>query len=112
MKNKLHYTQKARRDLDEIWNYIAVELQNRSAAENVVDRIMNAIDQLESFAAIGSRLPAMPLPDRGYRYLVSGDYMIFYRTEGNDVYIDRVLYGRREYLKALFESDLSDDALS
>ena len=28
--------------------------------------------------------------------------MVFYRVNGQDVYIDRVLYGRRDYLRILF----------
>ena len=29
--------------------------------------------------------------------------MVFYRANGNDIYIDRVLYGRRDYLRVLFD---------
>ena len=36
--------------MDDIWDYIVSELQNRSAAERVVDRIMDAVDQLKNFA--------------------------------------------------------------
>jgi len=35
--------------------------------------------------------------------------MTFYRTSGNDVYIDRILYGKRDYLKILF-GDFSKEA--
>ena len=38
MKNKIHYSSESRRDLDDIWDYIVSELQNRSAAERVIDR--------------------------------------------------------------------------
>ena len=44
MKNRIHYSLESRRDLDDIWDYIVSELQNRSAAEHVVDRIMDAVD--------------------------------------------------------------------
>lgn len=50
MKNKIHYSPESRRALDDIWDYIVSELQNRSAAERVVDRIMDAVDQLKNFA--------------------------------------------------------------
>ena len=39
MKNKIHYSPESRRDLDDIWDYIVSELQTRSAAERVIDRI-------------------------------------------------------------------------
>ena len=37
-----------------------------------------------------------------YRFLVSGNYLAFYRAYGNTVYVDRILYGRRDYLRILF----------
>ena len=43
-----------------------------------------------------------------YRFLVTGSYLTFYRVLDNDVYVDRVLYGRRDYLRILFE-DVQDD---
>lgn len=100
-KNKLHYSLDARRDMDEIWEYIAVELENRSAAERAVTGIMDAVDQLEIFAGLGTPLSAIAAVDSEYRYLTSGNYMIFYRVLGSEVFVDRVLYGRRDYLRIL-----------
>lgn len=101
-KNKIHYTPESRRDLDDIWDYIVSELQNRSAAENVVNRIMDTVDQLEDHALIGTPLASIADVDDDHRFLVSGNYMVFYRASGNDIYVDRVLYGRRDYLRILF----------
>ena len=101
-KNNIHYTPESRRDLDDIWNYITLELQNRFAAANVVDRIMDTVDQLKYHALIGTPLSSIADVDGDYRFLVSGNYMVFYRASGNDIYIDRVLYGRRDYLRILF----------
>ena len=39
-----------------------------------------------------------------YRFLVTGSYITLYRVSGDDVYVDRVLYGRRDYLSLLFGS--------
>ena len=103
MKNKIHYSSESRRDLDDIWDYIVSELQNRSAAERVLDRIMDAVDQLESFAEMGTQLSSIADVGTDYRFLVSGNYMVFYRVQGCDVYIDRVLYGRSDYMRVLFE---------
>lgn len=38
-----------------------------------------------------------------YRFLISGNYMVFYRAVGSDVYIDRILYGRSNYMSVLFK---------
>ena len=59
MKNKIHYSPESRRDLDDIWDYIVLELQNRSAAERVIDHIMNAVDPLKNFAEMGTPLSSI-----------------------------------------------------
>lgn len=108
MKNKIHYSKGSRRDLDEIWDYIVSELQNVSAAEKTVNRIMDAIDQLEDFAEIGAPLSSIADTQSDLRFLVTGNYLTFYRVKGNEVYVDRILYGRRDYLRELF-GDMPDD---
>ena len=110
MKNKIHYSPESRRDLDDIWDYIVSELQNRSAAEHVVDRIMDAVDQLKNFAEMETLLSSIADVGTDYRFLVSGNYMVFYRVQDSDVYIDRVLYGRRDYLRILF-TDIQSDTI-
>ena len=37
-----------------------------------------------------------------YRFQVTCSCLTFYRVYGSDVYVDRVLYGRRDYLRILF----------
>ncbi len=108
MKNNIHYTLAARRDLDGIWDYIVLELQNRSAAEHVVNRILDAVDKLEHFPQMGTPLSTIADNREDYSFLVSGSYMVFYRVNGQDVYVDRVLYARRDYLNVLFR-DLPED---
>ena len=102
MKNNIHYSAESRRDLDDIWDYIVSELQNRVAAERVVDRILDTVERLKDFAEMGALLSSITDVGGDYRFLVSGNYMVFYRVNGRDVFIDRVLYGRRDYLRVLF----------
>lgn len=109
MKNKIHYSPESRRDLDDIWDYIVSELQNRSAAERVINRIIDAVDPLKNFAEMGTPLSSIADIGIDYRFLVSGNYMVFYRVQGNDVYIDRVLYGRSDYMSVLFKDLLREE---
>lgn len=109
MKSKIHYSPESRRDLDDIWDYIVSELQNRSAAERVIDRIMDAVDQLENFAEMGTPLSSIADVGTDYRFLVSGNYMVFYRVQDSNVYIDRILYGRSDYMSTLFKDLLYEE---
>ena len=102
MKNKLYLSQEAQRDLDEIWDYIASELGNTAAAEQTVGAILDDIDQLRNFAELGVPLFSIARVESDHRVLVTGNYLTFYRVGEKEVYVDRVLYGRRDYLCALF----------
>ncbi len=94
--------------MDGIWDYIVSDLQNPSAAERIVDRIMDDVDRLESHAEIGAPLSSIADIESDYRFLVTGSYLTFYRVRDNDIYVDRVLYGRRDYLRILF-GDVQDE---
>ena len=101
---KIQYSPKALRDLEEIGDYISGQLQNPIAALNTVNTIQDKIDTLEDFPQLGTLLSAIynDIDVGDYRFLVCLNYLAFYREEGNTVYIDRVLYGRRDYIKILF----------
>ena len=86
----------------DIKDYIAEDLENPQAAIATVSKITKTIRMLRDHALIGTPLSSIADVDSSYRFLVSGNYMVFYRANGNDIYIDRVLYGRRDYLRILF----------
>ncbi len=99
----------AREDLKNIRAYIREELDNPTAAKNVVDRIICRMRQLERFPTMGAALSSVIEPETDYRFLVSGNYLIFYRVEKTDVYVDRILYGKRDYLKILFKDPTENE---
>ncbi len=108
MKNKLHYSPVARNDLDEIWEYVAKEAENENIANDVVVGILHTIDQLGSFSTLGPVLYSVTGRTNEYRYLVSGNYLIFYRTIFENVYIDRIIHSRRDYMRILFDEKLGE----
>ena len=79
-----------------------MELKSPTAALNTVSRIQDAIDKLEHAPHIGSPLSARYENVGDYRYLVCGSYLVFYREQNDTVYIDRILYGKSDYLSTLF----------
>ena len=109
MKNKIHYSAQAQRDLDEIWDYMVADLCNPKAAERMVTRILDAVDQLADFSGIGAPLSSVADTDADHRFFVTGSYLTFYRVHGNDVYVDRILYGRRDYLRMFIGDQLESE---
>ena len=75
----------------------------------MVTRILDAVDQLADFSGIGAPLSSVADTDADYRFLVTGSYLTFYRVHGNDVYVDRILYGRRDYLRILMGDQLETE---
>ncbi|WP_312942543.1 type II toxin-antitoxin system RelE/ParE family toxin [Oscillibacter sp.] len=100
--NNLYLSQAAQDDLTEIKAYISEELENPTAALSTVGRITKSIRILINHAMAGAPLSSVANVDNDYRFLVSGNYMVFYRVIGSEVYVDRILYGRRDYLRVLF----------
>jgi len=103
---KLLYTPQALNDLHEIRSYINEELLNPSASVNVLARITNKIRSLAEFPLMGSALSSIADVVTDYRYLVCGHYTAFYRYDSDAVYIIRILYGRRDFMKILFGAAL------
>lgn len=56
MQSKIDYSQRALKDLDEIWDYIEVELCNPSAAQNTVNGIMDKVNGITAFPEAGAKL--------------------------------------------------------
>ena len=102
--NKIHYSPEARNDLVSIKQYIGVA--NSDAAKNTIIKITRKIRDLKQFAEIGSLLSSVIDIDTNYRFLVCGNYLVFYRIVVTNVYITRVLHSRRDYLAILFEDAL------
>ena len=101
--NELHYSPEAQNDLSEIMKYITLELASPTSALNTVDSIVKKLRRLEQFAEAGARLSSIIVAETDYRYLVCGNYLAFYRIEGNNIYVDRVIYCRRDYIGILFD---------
>jgi toxin ParE1/3/4 len=64
-------------DLDEIWDYIALESCNSDAAQNTVNGIMDTVEELKQFTGIESRLYFEDGMDSGYRYVQYKNYITF-----------------------------------
>ena len=103
--NKIVLSPEARNDLAEIREYIEHELESPDAALKTIAGITKRLRELEKHGKLGARLSAVTDVESEYRFLVCGNYRAFYRYENNMVYVDRILYGRRDYMRVLFSED-------
>ena len=96
------FSPQAINDINQLKAYIAIDLYSQQAAENTVKKIMQNIRILATFPEMGTSLTPIVGFNTDYKFLVCDNYTTFYRIEDEKVYIVRILYGRRDYMRILF----------
>lgn len=101
MLEHLHYSPQAQLDLDEIHDFIALEHENPELGSQIISDILAAacdiLDHPDRFPPVGP----LPLTHDVYRFVRVGSYLIFFRNDGEDVYVDRVLNKNRDFAALL-----------
>ena len=105
-KYSYRFTKKAEQDLDEILNYVSVDLVNPAAAQNLGRKIFEKIDMIRMFSDSGAPVDNEFLADKTVRKLSVDNYVIYYKTyyEEKVISIIRIVYGKRnldEILKTM-----------
>jgi len=92
----------ARQDLRDIQKYIGEEKESPIAALKVIEKILDKIEGLLDFPNGGTLLsPKVTFPTN-YRYKRESGYLIFYRYEKNQIFVDRIIHEKRNYIAILF----------
>lgn len=100
MKYSVEYSPYAIRDLDRMWT----EVFKASRSYDITERYLNDLmDKVESKAEHPKSGAPLYYEDRltGYYYVVFKEYLAFYRLEGERILVDRVLFGRSDYIRIL-----------
>ena len=87
----------ARLDMEQIFNYIAVELCNPTAAIGQINDFEKAFENVCTFPESCPYINNEYVKDKSLRKLIVNNYIAFYRVRGNEVQVVRVLYGMRNY---------------
>ena len=106
---KIRVSPTALNDLKEIKSYIENDLSNPIAANNVVKRIIDDYSRLEISPHMGPSLSTKVPFDTDYCFIVSGNYLVFYKVEDDYISVNRILYGRRDYIKIIFDDIKFDE---
>ena len=95
---RIVWTEPGLQDLESIADYIS--LDKPDAAKKLIRRVFEQVQRLRRFPRLGS-VPA-EISDLPYRQLVVGPCRVFYRIDGQRIYIVHVMRGeqmlRREKL--------------
>lgn len=98
---KVYYTPLAKSDFNLIIEYISED--NTDTAYAITDKMDAAIQSLSDFLYKGSIPNDSQLRLRGFKLLIMGSYIVFYRPDNNTktVSIIRILSSRQDYLDLL-----------
>jgi toxin ParE1/3/4 len=101
-KYRLRFLPLFEKDLNQIIDYISIQLENPVAAYSLVDEVYAAIEKRlscpESFEVFPSK-KEHPLP---YYRIYVRNYIIFYVISEDTMEVRRILYGSRDLEKHLY----------
>ena len=99
-------TEKFMFKVEDIYEYIAYNLQNPFDAEKHYDDILKAAYGLKIFPNRGSLLHNNSYANRDYRKIFVHNYTIIYYVEGDTVYIVDILYSASD-IASKFEGEVN-----
>ena len=100
----VRYAKQAIRDLDRVFAEVAEASGDEETARRYVDGLIDKIEGKAAFPKSGAPLYYGEL-FTGYYFVVFKAYLAFYRVEGGEILVDRVLYRKSDYLRVLFRPD-------
>jgi plasmid stabilization system protein ParE len=102
---KVRLTDRAERDIIQLFEYISTTLLMPSAAERIYSEIKAACLSLDQSPKRGALVRFEPYRSMGTRWIPAQNYTVFFRVddEGLTVNILRILYKRREWQTLLSE---------
>lgn len=101
---RLEYAPEALDDIQETKRYIATVLKNRSAANRITKMIVSNCRLLKEQPEIGMSVEARTGCSSDLRYLVCESWLAFYRIQDDTVRVVRVIDGRADYVRILFDN--------
>lgn len=104
MRYSIAVTEQAQADINEVFNYIALELQSAQNASRLLDKLESSILSLAEMPERFRRYDKEPWKSRNLRAMPVKKYLVFYVVDNKNhlVTVLRVLYGARDIDSELF----------
>ena len=99
-RRKLDILLPAQAELEEIAR-VHMVLSGPQSAREITDKIYDAMGQLTYFPLSGPPVRDDELSAAGYRYILAGKYLVFYRLLEGTVVIYHIVHGATDYPKLL-----------
>lgn len=103
MNCKIQYSPTAIRDLDRVWAEVCEASGEPERATRYVNELLDRVSEKREFPKSGSPL-YYEGSFTGYYFVVFKSYMAFYRIQGDQMLVDRVVFGRSDYIRTIFRN--------
>lgn len=96
----IKYSPKALLDLNQVFLEVYQASKDEGITNKYINELLDKINDISSFIESSSPLNYKEL-FTGYRFIVYKSYIAFYRYEDNTIFVDRILYIKRDYFNIL-----------
>ncbi|MBQ7184875.1 MAG: type II toxin-antitoxin system RelE/ParE family toxin [Clostridia bacterium] len=100
MRYHVRYSKAAVRDLDRVWAEVFEASKDYETTEKYINDLLDKVEAKADNPASGSPLYYED-GFTGYRFVVFKAYMAFYRIDKDTLMVDRILFGRSDYMRSL-----------
>lgn len=97
---KISFLPSAKDELKEIAN-MHLNLVGPDSAEKITNKLLNSIELLLSNPYMGYKVKNAYMAKQGFRIIICGKYMCFYKISKNLIEIYHITDGRRNYFNKL-----------
>ena len=100
IKYNIKYSKLSINDLERAKQEVYIASKDIDVTDNYITGLLDAIDNLSERPKVG--IPLMHKDNfTGYYFTIYKAYYAFYRFEGENILVDRILYGKSDYLNEL-----------
>ena len=100
MSYRITFSNVAVEDIGKMSKEIYSACLDKKTAEEYVNNLLKKINDKSVLPESG--IPLLFLKQStGYRYVIYKSYLAFYRIEGNEIIVERILFAKSDYFKDL-----------
>lgn len=100
MSFQVEYSKAAIRDLDRVWAEVFEASKNIEITEKYIEELLGKFEKKSDYSKSGSPL-YYENTFTGYYFVVFKAYLAFYRLEKETMLVDRILFGKSDYMRIL-----------
>lgn len=100
MKYNIVFTDDALLDTDRVYNEVFKACLDNKTTKDYLNELLEKVELISDFPESGTSLYIGKLLT-DYRYIIYKSYIAFYHFDNGTIFVDRILYGKSDYLSTL-----------